>query len=126
MIRTLLADATLVIHLLFILFVVAGGFTVLWRRWFALIHIPAVAWAVVLEFFGLICPLTYLENWLRYQGGATGYSGGFIAYYLLPIIYPTGLTPQIQFLLGSIALGLNLSVYCFVWFRVRRSKRKNH
>jgi hypothetical protein len=120
MIYRSLADAVVVLHLCFVGFVIVGGFFL--RRWPKLIyvHIPAVAWGVLIEFAGWICPLTPLENALRARGGQAGYQGDFIGHYLIPILYPHGLTRNIQFVLGALAFGINTIAY-FVFFR-----RKNH
>jgi hypothetical protein len=119
----LLADLVLIFHALFVVFVVLGGFVVLrWRKviW---IHAPCVAWGVILEFQGWICPLTYLENDLLVAGGATRYTGDFIWHYLRPLVYPPGITADNQFLLGVIALVINLIAYTFVWRCWRQQKR---
>ena len=88
----LLADATVVLHLLFVAFVVCGGLLVLrWRR-VAWVHVPAAVWGASIEFAGWICPLTPLENWLRAQGGAATYTTSFVERYLLPVLYPTALS----------------------------------
>jgi len=110
----LLADATVALHLAFILFVVFGGFLV-WRdvRW-AYAHVPAVAWVAWLEFTGAICPLTPLENAWRERAGGAGYDGGFIDHYLVPVIYPAALTPNIQVALGTFLVVLNVLVYLLV------------
>jgi len=106
-----LADAVLVLHLLFIAFAVAGGLLAWrWRR-IMLLHLPVLAWAALLEFEGWICPLTPLENRLRAAGGAAGYAGGFIEHYLVPLIYPAALTPQLQWWLGGGLLAFNAAVY---------------
>lgn len=120
MIWRILADAVLVVHLAFILFVVLGGLLVL--RWpsLAWIHMPVVLWGAAIEFFGWICPLTPLEKWLRVLGGESGYPGGFIAHYLLPLIYPAGLTRNVQFVLGALVISVNLAVYLVLWRRTRR------
>ena len=100
MIHRLLADAVVVLHFGFILFVAAGGLLVLkWPRLMWL-HLPAAGWGSLIEFFGWICPLTPLENRLRVLGGEAGYPGGFIETYLTPAIYPEGLTYRHQVLLG--------------------------
>ena len=117
MIYRVLADLVLVIHLAFVLFVVLGGLLVLrWPR-LALVHIPAAIWGVLIEFSGWICPLTPLENSLRMKGGEAGYSGGFIEHYVLPTLYPSGLTRPTQLVLGSIVLVLNLAAYTMVMSR---------
>lgn len=114
MIFRLLADATVVLHLAFVLFVVAGGLLVLrWHR-VAWVHLPAAAWGVWVEFAGWICPLTPLENWLRLRGGQSVYTATFIDQYLVPILYPAGLSRDIQWILGAFVLMANAVVYFFV------------
>ncbi|EZH78180.1 MAG: DUF2784 domain-containing protein [Pseudomonas sp.] len=117
----LAADALVVIHLGFILFVLFGGLLLL--RWPRLLwlHLPAVAWGATVEFFHLLCPLTPWENQLRQAAGDAGYEGGFIEHYLIPLIYPAGLTPQIQLWLGGIVLLINATVYAYLL--IRRFKR---
>ena len=120
MIHRLLADATVAFHLAFIAFVVLGGLLVLRKPRVAWLHLPAVAWVVWLELTGAICPLTPLENALRLRAGEAGYEGGFIDHYLMPVIYPAGLTPQIQTVLGIAVLLLNVTVYAIAWRRARK------
>ena len=115
----LLADLVVVAHLLFVLFVVAGGLLVLrWPR-LAWLHVPAAVWGALIEFAGWICPLTPLENRLRRLGGEAGYEGGFVEEYLLAILYPAGLTRTHQLVLGALVLALNLGVYGYVLWRHR-------
>ncbi|MEM7397091.1 MAG: DUF2784 domain-containing protein [Verrucomicrobiota bacterium] len=121
MIYRLLADGVLLFHFAFILFGLFGGLLILRRRIFLWIHLPVVAWIVAIEFVGWICPLTPLENRLRAAGGEAGYQGGFVEHYILPIIYPAGLTRNIQIVLGLIALGINGLIYGLVWRRLRRT-----
>jgi hypothetical protein len=107
----LAADAVLILHLAFIVFVVFGAMpTLRWRR-FPAIHLPAAAWGVYVEANHRICPLTYLENQLRHMAGQAGYKNSFIEHYLLNIIYPVGLTPEIQYLLAAAVLLINLAIY---------------
>ncbi len=124
MLYKLLADLVLILHLFFIVFVLLGGLLILWRRWILWLHIPAVIWAVVLEFLGLICPLTPLENSLRQAGGDAGYGGGFIEHYLIPLIYPSGLTRELQMILGAIAICVNIGIYGFVIYRQINKNKK--
>lgn len=116
-----LADATVVVHFAFIAFVVLGALLV-WRRpaW-AWLHVPAIVWVAYIELTGSLCPLTPLENALRLRAGDAGYAGGFIEHYLVPIIYPPGLTPAIQVLLGAAVIGVNALAYWSIWRRRRRS-----
>jgi len=119
MLYTLLADLMLLLHAAFILFVVLGGVLVLWRRVIAWFHLPCALWGVLIEFKGWICPLTYLENDLRHAANTSGYTGGFIDHYLVPLVYPSGLTPEIQVLLGLLVLLINVIIYALVWRKIR-------
>jgi len=115
----MLADFVVVLHFLFVLFVVLGGLLVLrWPR-VAWLHVPAAIWGAAIELAGGICPLTPLENSLRRQAGGTGYSGGFIEHYILPILYPSALTRDIQLILGLLVLAVNLGIYGYVFSRKR-------
>jgi hypothetical protein len=107
----LLAGAVVALHLAFVLFVVLGGLAV--RRWprLAWLHLPAAAWGVWIEASGGICPLTPLENHLRQLGSEPGYRGGFVEHYLLPALYPEGLTRTVQFVLAAAVLAINAAAY---------------
>ena len=116
----LLANAVVVLHGLFIVFIVLGGFLA-WRwRWVAAVHLPFAVWGVLIEYRGWNCPLTPLENELRVKAGELGYSGGFIEHYLLPAIYPSGLTPRVQAVLGTAVLAVNLFAYGVLLRRLLR------
>jgi hypothetical protein len=119
----LAADVLVLLHLAFILFVVFGG--LLAPRWPRLIwlHLPAAAWGVLVEWTGWICPLTPLENKLRFAACEAGYAGGFVDRYLLPLIYPAGLTREAQLLLAAGVAILNIIVYGFVLIRWTRRRR---
>lgn len=123
MLHAALADVVLLLHGLFIVWVVAGGLSVLWRAWLAWLHLPAAAWGVWIEWSGAICPLTPLEQSLRHAAGQAGYRGGFIEHYLAAAIYPAGLTPAHQWLLGALVLAINLAVYAFAFVRAARRRR---
>jgi hypothetical protein len=118
-----LAAFVLLLHAGFVAFAVLGGLLVLrWPR-IAWAHVPAVAWAVIVELTGWICPLTPLENFLREAGGKAGYTGAFLDHYLLPLLYPEGLTRGIQIFLGSAVLLVNALAYWLVLTRRRRQAR---
>lgn len=116
MLYRILADLVVFVHLMFMVFVVAGGFLLLHRNWLIFLHLPAVIWGVFIEFSGRICPLTPLENHFRRMAGMEGYSSGFIDHYLLPIIYPAGLTREMQIFAGLFVLAINLAAY-FLFLR---------
>jgi hypothetical protein len=105
------AGAVLVVHLGFILFVLFGGALVVRRRWIAAIHVPAAAWGFLVEWSGRGCPLTDAENWLLLKAGQEGYAGSFVEHYLLPIIYPAGLTREVQIILAVSVIVINIVMY---------------
>ena len=109
------ATAIALLHLAFILFVVLGGFLVL--RWPKLmfLHLPAAVWGVLIEFAGWWCPLTKWENHLLRAAGRAGYDNGFVAHYIMPIIYPSGLTRGLELAIGAFVLVLNVAVYMRVF-----------
>jgi hypothetical protein len=121
MIYRFLAGCVVAFHLCFVLFVVLGGLLALrWPR-VAWVHLPAAAWGAFVEFSSTICPLTPLENRLRHLGGETSYSGGFIAHYMIPVLYPSSLGHGTQIALGVFVVLLNVTVYAFLGFRRRRA-----
>ena len=118
----LLANLVFLVHLAFILFVMLGGIAV-WRfPKLAWLHLPAVAWGALVEFAGWICPLTPWEQELRQLAGEQGYSGGFVEHYLLPLVYPAGLTREIQIGLGLLVLLVNGVAYFLILRRLRRER----
>jgi hypothetical protein len=118
----LLADAVILIHGLFVAFVVAGGFLAL--RWRALVwlHLPAAAWGVLIEATGWICPLTPLENLLRARAGEAGYTGGFVEHYVVRVLYPAGLTQGVRWSLGAFVLVVNAIAYSML---LRQSRARH-
>jgi uncharacterized membrane protein YoaK (UPF0700 family) len=123
MLYPLLADAVLLFHLAFIVFVVLGALLVGRFPRLAWLHLPAVIWAVLSEITGRVCPLTPLENHLRRLSGDAGYGGGFVEHYLLPIIYPQELSREIQLALGVAVLAVNVVAYALLRRRARRHER---
>lgn len=115
------ADLLVLLHLVFILFVVAGGFAVFKWPWMAFLHIPAAIWGALIEYRNWVCPLTPLENRLRQLAGDDGYSEGFIEHYILPLVYPPGLTRDLQTTLGTIVVVINLLVYGVIVYRMLRN-----
>jgi Protein of Unknown function (DUF2784) len=120
MLWSLLADGVVVLHFAFTAFVIFGGFLT-WRwRWVIFAHLPALAWGCWVEVSHSICPLTPLENQLRKLAGEAGYSGGFLAHYLLPVLYPPGLTWHVQWVLAGLLIALNVFAYAR-YLRPRRA-----
>lgn len=121
MIYRILADLILIVHFCFVLFAIFGGFLVLRRRWILWLHFPALFWSVLVEIFNFICPLTYIENFLRASGGEAGYSGGFIEYYIRLILY-LDISQFSKFLLAFLLLITNLIIYSYVFLNKRIPK----
>ena len=111
------ADIVLLLHLCFIVFVIAGGFLLLKWRGLVWVHLPAVAWGALVEFSGWVCPLTPLEQHLRSLAGESSAEADFMGRYLPPLLYPAALTREIQLLLGMVVLLVNLAFYWRVFFR---------
>jgi hypothetical protein len=120
----ILADAVLIAHALFIAWVILGGLAGFWKRWLIWLHLPALAWGVLVAGMGWICPLTPLENALRVQAGMQPYSGDFIQHYLAPLIYPPALTRATQALLAGLLVGGNAIVYALLLRRPRADQRQ--
>ena len=109
-----LADAIVVVHLIFVMYAVFGGVLVLKWVYTVYSHVPALLWGIAVEVNGWICPLTPLENELRAKAGLTGYAGGFVEHYVLPVLYPDNLTRFDQYVLAALLILVNVVVYAFV------------
>jgi hypothetical protein len=123
MLYQFLATMVLLLHLGFILFVVAGAAFVVRRRRLLPVHLAAVAWGIAIEVMGATCPLTALENRLRLLAGTAGYAGGFVDHYLVGLIYPSGLTRGMQWLLAAAVLAQNAVLYVRILRGARAGRR---
>jgi hypothetical protein len=116
------ADAVLVAHFAFIVFVVGGAllaFRIAWMPW---LHLPAAAWGAWVEIAGMVCPLTTLENHFRVRAGLEGYQDSFVEHYLVPVIYPTGMTRGMQLALASVVIVTNVVLYAWLLRRRRKTR----
>lgn len=114
----LAANGALLLHLAFIVFALFGGALTLRWRWMPLAHLPAAAWALFVELTGRICPLTTIENDFRISASQSGYAESFVEHYLLGLIYPSGLTREVQFVLAATVVVINIAIYS--WLALRR------
>ena len=114
------ADVVLVLHLAFIVFAVLGAALTVWWRWMPVVHLPAAAWGFFVEITGRVCPLTTLENRFRVEAGQSGYTESFIEHYLLDVIYPPGLSSDIQLVLAGTVAMTNIVIYAWLLHRRRR------
>ncbi len=124
MMYSLLAQLILILHLAFVAFVLFGGLLVPRRRWIAWLHLPAATWGAIVECTGWICPLTPLEYWLRARAGEASSPAGSLVQYLLPALYPSGLTREIQILLGLLVIAVNLAIYGRIWHYANANKKR--
>ena len=120
----LLADLVVWIHVAFVVFVVLGGLLLIRSPGLIWIHLPAVIWGIFIEVFGWICPLTPLENWLRYKGGGEKYHSDFVAHYLLPMLYPQGLTRKSQMTLAVLVVIVNVAIYGWIYRTGKRATNR--
>jgi hypothetical protein len=117
-----LAGLVVVAHMAFVGFAAFGGLLVIRRPWIAMLHLPGAAWASYVEFSGELCPLTPLESALRRRAGLDDYAGDFVARYLLPVLYPEGLTRDAQIVIGLVVVAVNLAIYGWaIRMRTRRA-----
>ena len=114
------ADAVVLLHLAFIVFVMLGGWLALRWTWVVWLHVPALIWGTTVELFGIVCPLTPLELRLRALAGEQGYASGFVEHYLIPVMYPVSLTTTVQLALGALVVVVNAGTYATVIRRARR------
>jgi hypothetical protein len=117
-----LASLTLIIHFLFIIFVIFGGLLFFTKKWMILIHLPTLIYGIYMELSQSICPLTYLENFLLQKANLATYSTSFIQNYLVPIIYPVNLTKYIQINLAISLIVLNAVIYGVVVIKYKKNK----
>ena len=110
----LAADAVLLLHLGFILFVALGALPALrWRR-LVFVHLPVLAYGLGIELIGWMCPLTPLEATLHDRALAAGVGPNGFSRFIEALIYPAGLTREFQFLLAALLLAGNLVVYLYL------------
>ena len=125
MISRIAADFLVLVHMIFILYVVVGGILAFKWRWTIWMHLPCALYGVLIEFWGWVCPLTPLENDLRKAAGQAGYQGGFVEHYILPVVYPTALTRSVQIVLGLLVIAVNACVYGALIVAVLRRRRQS-
>ena len=117
----LFANLTLIMHLIFILFVIFGGLLFFIFSKIIYIHLPALLWGIYIELTNSVCPLTFLENWFLYKGELTTYSNDFINNYLFPIIYPGSINNEIQIYLGLSLIVINILIYGLIYKNLKKN-----
>ena len=115
------ANLILIVHFIFILFVIFGALLLFASTKIIFVHVPAIIWGSYIELTNSICPLTYLENWLLQKANLTTYSDSFIQNYLVPIVYPVNLTKEIQLYLGIALIVINIVIYAFIFNKLKKN-----
>ena len=115
------ANLILLVHFIFILFVVFGALLFFASAKIIFIHMPAFIWGCYIELTNSVCPLTYLENWFLHKANLTTYSVGFIQNYLVPIVYPVSLTKDLQTYLGIALIVINVVFYSFIFNKLKKN-----
>ena len=110
------AELSIIIHFFFIVFVILGSILCFFKTKLIILHLFSVAWGVYIELSSNVCPLTYLENWFLQKAGLSAYTEGFISKYVFKIVYPIGLTEQIQLYLALGLIFINIILYLLLYF----------
>jgi hypothetical protein len=111
MLYKIAADVVVLIHLLWILFLIFGVFVGKKNRFIKILHITGLGFSVIMQIFGWYCPLTHLELWLRKRHDPSlSYSGSFIIHYAEKLIY-VELSPPIIFVLTLILVSMSAYLY---------------
>src|ERR1700741_5645226 len=105
-----LSILVLLLHALFIAWVVFGVLFARSRPVLRWLHIISLIWGILTELLPWPCPLTLLENWLEGKAGEEPYQGGFLLYYLDKLVYPD-ISATILTVAGVIICALNLAFY---------------
>lgn len=111
-----LADAMLLTHLAFIVWVMFGALVTRARAWLAALHIVSVIYGIVAELGPWPCPLTLAENFFEARAGLAPYRGPFVVHYLDAIVYPN-LPSALVAASGALVCFFNLSIYGFRLYR---------
>jgi|SRR5215472_267036 len=111
-----LADAMLLAHLAFIVWVVFGALVTRARPWLAALHIVSVLYGILAELGPWPCPLTLAENFFEVRAGLTPYQGPFVLHYLDAIVYPN-LPSALVAASGALVCFINLLIYGFRLYR---------
>ncbi len=116
----ILAAGVLVVHLLFILWVIFGAILTCHRPLLRWLHIASLGYGILVEILQWTCPLTPLENWFRLRAGASTYEGGFLLHYLDVLVYPN-VPPSLLTVCGVAVCLFNLGISAVRFWRRRQT-----
>lgn len=114
-----LAIVVLIVHALFILWIIFGAIFTRGHPVLRVLHIASLVWGIITELTLWPCPLTFLENWFESRGGVEPYNGGFLLHYLDKLVYP-GISPILLTILGVLVCVVNLAIYGWIFVAGRR------
>ena len=113
-----LAICVLLLHALYILWVVFGALLTRSRPTLRWLHVASLVWGILAELLPWPCPLTLLENWLERNAGVEPDQGGFLLHYLDKLVYPD-ISPTMLTIAAVIICALNLAFYGWQFWRAR-------
>jgi hypothetical protein len=105
-----LAVTVLVLHSLFILWVIFGALVTRNRPVLRALHVASLVWGILTALTALPCPLTLFENWLEARAGIEPYQGGFLLHYLDRLVYPD-VSVVLLVTVGVLVCAVNLAIY---------------
>jgi hypothetical protein len=105
-----LATVVLLLHALFIVWVIFGVLLTRSRPVLRWLHIASLVWGILIEVLSWPCPLTLVENWLEGRAGIQPYQGGFLLHYLDKLVYPD-VSATVLTVAGVLVCALNLVLY---------------
>lgn len=115
-----LAIFVLLLHAMFILWVVFGALLTRSRPVLRWLHIASLVWGILTELLPWPCPLTSLENWAEGKARVEPYHGGFLLHYLDKLVYPD-ISVTVLTAAGVLICALNLAFHGRqIWLARRR------
>jgi len=119
-----LSVAVLLLHILFILWVIFGALVTRNRPVLRALHVASLIWGILTELTAWPCPVTLLENWLEARAGVEPYQGGFLLHYLDRLVYPD-ISITVLVTVGMLVCMVNLALYGWqVWSSVHSRPAK--
>jgi hypothetical protein len=112
----------LVLHLVWILWVIFGAFWTSGRRWLTAFHIASLVWGIMVEVGPWPCPLTMAEDFFQRRAGVASSGGNFLQHYISSIVYPD-VSVTLLTICGVVFCAANLAIYAWrAYQRIHRPR----
>jgi hypothetical protein len=111
------ADVVVAVHMVFLVYMVLGGFLALRRFGLIWPHVGVIVYSFYVTLTSFTCPATTLEKWLLGLGGETPYEGSFIHQYLRGRLYP----PELETAVWISCMAIAMASWAYVLMRRRRA-----